>query len=175
MPASSSTLAERPAVDPHVLRNVLGHFATGVTVMTASANGVRVGVTANSFSSLSLDPPLILWSIVKSSSSFSAFEAASHFAVNILAADQIAISQNFARRNHDKFCGIQVREGLGQCLILPDVCAVMQCETHQIVDGGDHWIIIGRVHDFEASERAPLLFHRGAYSVAHPHPQLGAT
>ncbi|MEQ5871870.1 flavin reductase family protein [Sagittula sp. NFXS13] len=160
--------------DPRAFRAALGCFATGVTVITAQADGKRVGVTANSFNSLSLDPPLILWSLVKTSSSYPTFAAASHFAVNILAHDQIDLSNQFACRSDDKFAGLDVAEGHGRCLLLPDTCATIQCSRENILDGGDHWILIGRVTDFAASEHAPLLYHRGGYSMARPHPQVAA-
>ena len=161
--------------DPRAFRAALGCFATGVTVITAQANGQRVGVTANSFNSLSLAPPLILWSLGKTSSSYPTFEAASHFAVNILAHDQIDLSNQFARRSDDKFAGLKVTEGAGGCLLLPDTCATIQCKREQCIDGGDHWILIGRVIAFENSECAPLLYHRGSYSIARPHPQVAAS
>jgi flavin reductase (DIM6/NTAB) family NADH-FMN oxidoreductase RutF len=161
--------------DPRAFRAALGCFATGVTVITAQADGRRVGVTANSFNSLSLEPPLILWSLMKTSSSYPTFEAASHFAVNILAHDQIALSNRFASRDEDKFAGLDVTEGAGGCLLLPDTCASIQCVRENIFDGGDHWILIGRVCAFDSSEHAPLLYHRGAYSMARPHPQVAAS
>ena len=171
------TTKDNPAADgfdPRAFRAALGCFATGVTVITAQSNGCRVGVTASSFNSLSLDPPLILWSLVKTSSSYPTFEAASHFAVNILAHDQIAVSNQFARRSADKFAGTDVTEGQGGCLLLPDTCATIQCARETILDGGDHWILIGRVTAFEAFDTAPLLYHRGTYSMAQPHPQVAA-
>lgn len=158
--------------DPRIFRKTLGCFATGVTVVTAQAEGHRVGVTANSFTSLSLDPPLILWNLVKTSSSYPVFEAASHFAVNILAQGQVDLSNRFARPGPDKFAGLELVEGQGGCLLLPETCATLQCVRERILDGGDHWILIGRVTAFESSDHAPLLYHRGAYSSAQPHPLL---
>lgn len=160
--------------DPRAFRTALGCFATGVTVITAQAEGRRVGVTANSFNSLSLEPPLILWSLVKTSSSYPTFAAASHFAVNILAHDQIRLSNRFAQRSGDKFAGLDLAEGAGGCLLLPDTCATIQCARQTILDGGDHWILIGRVTAFENSDNPPLLYHRGAYSTAQPHPLAAA-
>lgn len=160
-------------VDSRIFRRALGNFATGVTIVTASANGQRVGVTANSFNSVSLDPPLILWSIDKRSGSFTVFSEATHFAVNILSAAQIDLSNQFARPGDDRFSGTNVREGIGGCLLLPDTSAAFECERYQIVDGGDHWIIIGKVVDFQDHGRSPLLYHQGTYSMVLPHPQLG--
>lgn len=170
MTVALSSSPETAGFDARAFRKAVGHFATGVTVMTASADGVRTGVTANSFSSLSLDPPLVLWSIVKTSNSFPVFEAASHFAVNILAHDQIQLSQQFAKPAADKFTDVDLRIGAGGCLILPGVCAVIQCARQNIVDGGDHWILIGRVCSFETTDHEPLLYHRGNYSLSRPHP-----
>ncbi|SDS94184.1 p-hydroxyphenylacetate 3-hydroxylase reductase component [Pseudomonas oryzae] len=159
-------------LDPRAFRRALGNFATGVTIVTARApSGEQAGVTANSFNSVSLDPPLILWSIDKRSASHAVFAAASHFAVNILAADQIELSNHFARPQEDKFAGVAVEPGLGGAPLLPDCAARFQCERHVEVDGGDHWILIGRVVAFDDFGRSPLLYHQGAYSMVLPHPR----
>ncbi len=166
------TTSSETAFDPRVFRRALGNFATGVTIVTArSPSGEQVGVTANSFNSVSLDPPLILWSIDKRSASHAVFEAASHFTVNILAADQIELSNHFARPQEDKFAGIAYEAGLGGAPLLPDCAARFQCERHQQVDGGDHWILIGKVVAFDDFGRSPLLYHQGAYSMVLPHPR----
>ncbi len=160
-------------IDPMKFRRALGNFATGVTIMTAqNAEGEKVGVTANSFNSVSLDPALILWSIDKNSSSFHVFEQATHFAVNILSGSQIELSNKFARRNIDKYDGTSYRAGAGQAPILEHCSAVFECERHQIIDGGDHWIIIGKVVNFHDEGRSPLVYHQGAYSGVTPHPLL---
>ncbi|WP_431221806.1 p-hydroxyphenylacetate 3-hydroxylase reductase component [Serratia sp. L9] len=160
------------ALDPRAFRRALGNFATGVTVVTAATTeGARVGVTANSFNSVSLDPPLILWSIDKRSGSYSVFEQASHFAINVLAADQIDVSNRFARPSEDKFAGIEVDIGAGGAPLLADCAARFQCEKYQQVDGGDHWIMIGKVVAFDDLGRAPLVYHQGAYSMVLPYPQ----
>ncbi|MDA8484077.1 flavin reductase [Pseudomonas resinovorans] len=159
--------------DSRAFRRALGNFATGVTVMTATApDGTRVGVTANSFNSVSLEPPLILWSIDKRSSSLAVFEQASHFAVNILAADQIDLSNQFARPRDDKFEGVAVESGIGGSPLLPDCAARFECEMHQRVEGGDHWILIGKVVRFDDFGRSPLLYHQGAYSMVLPHTRM---
>lgn len=157
--------------DPRAFRRALGNFATGVTIMTAAAGGRRVGVTANSFNSVSLEPALILWSIDKRSTSYEVFNDASHFAVNILAADQIDLSNQFARHSEDKFAGIEPETGAGGAPLLGDCAARFQCEMHQQVDGGDHWILIGKVVAFDDLGRAPLLYHQGVYSSVLPHPR----
>lgn len=159
--------------DSRAFRRALGNFATGVTVVTATAtDGTRVGVTANSFNSVSLEPPLILWSIDKRSSSLAVFEQASHFAVNILAADQIDLSNQFARPRDDKFEGVAVESGVGGAPLLPDCAARFECEMHQRVEGGDHWILIGKVVRFDDFGRSPLLYHQGAYSMVLPHTRM---
>lgn len=159
--------------DSKAFRRALGNFATGITVITATTpDGEQAGVTANSFNSVSLDPALILWSIDKRSGSCEVFEKASHFAVNILAADQIDVSNHFARPNDDKFADIQYSKGLGNAALLPDCAATFQCESYQTLDGGDHWILIGKVVAFEDSGRAPLVYHQGSYSVVMPHSRF---
>lgn len=159
--------------DTRAFRRALGNFATGVTVVTASdPSGRQVGVTANSFNSVSLDPPLVLWSIDKRSSSHEVFEEASHFAVNVLAADQIDLSNNFARPKDDRFAGIDYEKGVGGSPVLADCAARFHCEKYQQLDGGDHWILIGKVLAFDDLGRAPLLYHQGAYSMVLPHTRM---
>lgn len=160
-------------VDTRAFRRALGNFATGVTVVTAAdASGRKVGVTANSFNSVSLDPPLILWSIEKRSTSHAVFEAATHFAVNVLAADQIDLSNNFARPREDRFAEIEYQAGAGGAPVLADCSARFECEKYQQVDGGDHWIMIGKVVAFDDCGRSPLLYHQGAYSMVLPHTRM---
>lgn len=159
--------------DSRAFRRALGNFATGVTVMTAAdADARRVGVTANSFNSVSLDPPLVLWSIDKRSGSYEVFHCATHFAVNILAADQVDLSNQFARPSADRFGGVAWEVGAGGAPLLADCAARFQCEKYQQLDGGDHWILIGRVLAFDDLGRAPLLYHQGVYSTVLPHPRL---
>ncbi|WP_460136791.1 p-hydroxyphenylacetate 3-hydroxylase reductase component [Pseudomonas sp. S1_E04] len=159
--------------DPRAFRRALGNFATGVTVVTAAdASGRRVGVTANSFNSVSLDPPLVLWSLDKRSNSHEVFEQASHFAVNVLAADQIDLSNNFARPRDDRFAEIEYQPGEGGAPVFADCSARFHCENYQQVDGGDHWIMIGKVVAFDDFGRAPLLYHQGAYSMVLPHTRM---
>lgn len=160
-------------IDSKEFRRALGNFATGVTVMTAqNSQGERVGMTANSFNSVSLDPALILWSIDKTSASYRIFAEASHFAVNVLSAAQIQLSNHFARRSEDKFAGIVFESGYGQAPLLPHCSASFECKKYAIHDGGDHWIILGQVLRFSDHGRAPLLYHQGAYSAVMPHPSL---
>ena len=160
-------------LDPKAFRRALGNFATGVTIITATTPaGEQTGVTANSFNSVSLDPALILWSIDKRSGSCAIFEQASHFAVNVLAADQIDLSNHFARPSEDKFAGINYNKGLGGAALFPECAASFQCESYQTLDGGDHWILIGKVVAFEDTGRAPLVYHQGSYAAVIPHSRL---
>jgi len=173
MQSGDSPTASSPATfDVHAFRRALGNFATGVTVVTASAGDQKAGITANSFNSVSLDPPLILWSISRQSSSYTVFQTASHFAVNVLAEDQLALSNQFSRAPAERFINVAYRAGLGGCLLLEGTSANFQCETHQILEGGDHWILIGKVVTFEDHGRSPLLYHQGSYATVLPHPYL---
>ncbi|MDD3381693.1 MAG: flavin reductase family protein [Rugosibacter sp.] len=155
------------AMDPKQFRNALGSFATGVTIITTrEAQGGYIGVTANSFNSLSLDPPLVLWSIGKKAFSFSAFTESKHFAVHVLAADQQVLSDRFARPSTEKFDGVEFEHGLGDVPLFPGCAAVFECTTEQYVDGGDHVIMIGRVERFSVDTTAlPLMFFRGRYAI----------
>lgn len=159
-------------LDPRALRRCLGQFATGVTVMTAQSDGEMVGVTANSFSSLSLEPPLILWSINKLSRSLPIFQAATHFAVNILSADQVYVSQAFSRPDPLKFSKVSWTQGVGGAPVLDGVVATIICRPEAFLEGGDHIIIIGRVVCHEQRDAPVLLFSQGRYCIAEDHPEL---
>ncbi|WHZ09983.1 MAG: Nitrilotriacetate monooxygenase component B [Burkholderiaceae bacterium] len=153
-------------IDARELRDALGHFATGVTVVTTlGLDRAHIGVTVNSFASLSLDPPLVLWSLAKRSWSLPAFQAANHFAIHVLAHDQQALSDRFAKAGHDKFAGVEVGQGLGGVPLLPGGTAVFQCSVEHRYDGGDHLILIGRVEALTTRRAAPLLFYRGRYAT----------
>lgn len=151
---------------PKEFRNALGKFATGVAVVTtADEAGNRFGLTINSFSSVSLDPMLVLWSIAKSSSSFDAFNKADRFAIHVLNADQQAVSDRFSSKSGDRFAGINCLTGRGELPLLPECAAVFQCDTEHRYEGGDHIILVGRVIDFDQREDVePLIFHSGRYS-----------
>lgn len=157
-------------VDPKDLRDALGRFATGVTVVTThDALGRPVGVTANSFSSVSLDPPLILWSLAKSSGSMDAFMAAERFAVHILSHEQEAIAMRFASRGSEKFADLAFETHESGPPILAECSARLLCETVHRYEGGDHVIFVARVHHFEKDDHPPLLFHLGRFARVH-HP-----
>ena len=164
-----STLSESEA---RALRRCFGQFGTGVTVVTSQSGNERVGVTANSFSSLSLDPPLILWSIKRTSRSFKAFCNAEHFAINVLSADQISISQAFSGPELDKFSGIDWAPGATGAPIIRNAIAMMECRAENRYEGGDHVILIGRVLHFSQAAGDALLFSQGRYAVAIDHPKL---
>ena len=152
-------------------RDALGQFATGVTVITTRrADGAPVGMTASSFNSVSLDPPMVLWSVAKASTKCAAFEAARAFAVNVLADDQVALSRQFARGGDAQFDGTDWREGLDGLPLLRGCAAYFQCDKVYQYEGGDHLIIVGEVRDFHAVDRRALVFHRGQYARVEPGP-----
>ncbi len=160
------------AQDSRALRRALGQFATGVTVVTTCdpVGGQPVGMTANSFSSVSLDPPLILWSITRTSRSLPAFLSAPNFAVNVLSADQIDLSVRFARHAEDKFAGLAWSKGLGGVPVLPKLSALFECHRVACHEGGDHVIVVGEVQRFERFERPGLVFAEGRYGLVADHP-----
>jgi 3-hydroxy-9,10-secoandrosta-1,3,5(10)-triene-9,17-dione monooxygenase reductase component len=159
--------AQPPALDPRQFRNALGAFATGVTVVTTvDAQGRDVGLTANSFNSVSLDPPLVLWSLGKQSSSMTAFAEASYFAVHLLGFGQRDLSERFSSKVADRFEGLPLTRGAGGVPLLEGCAGRFVCQTEYRYEGGDHVIFVGRVLAVEMSERAPLLYVRGSYSAA---------
>ncbi len=152
------------AIDAKDLRRALGHFVTGVTVVTTrDAAGDFAGLTVNSFSSLSLSPPLVLWSLALSAASFEAFENCSYFMVNVLAEDQVHLAERFAQSGGDKFRGLLLRECTIGIPLLSGVAASFACRITARHPGGDHIILVGEVLAYEQSERAPLLYGRGRY------------
>ena len=158
-------------VETRGFRAALGQFATGVTVVTTrSPNGERIGLTANSFNSASLDPPMVLWSLKNDSTNFDVFAEASHFAVNVLAADQVEVSQRFSRFVEDRFAGLECTDGIGGVPVIDGCAANFQCRNVHRYSGGDHAIFVGEVLDFDVHERTPLVFHRGDYTVTLPRP-----
>lgn len=148
-------------------RKALGSFATGVTIITTrDPAGAPVGLTVNSFNSVSLNPPLVLWSLAETSNSLSIFRAASHWAVHVLSSDQESLSGRFARRGEDKFAGAEFEPGLGEVPLLRGCSARFQCRTAFQYEGGDHVIFVGEVLSFDRSDAAPLVFHSGRYAHA---------
>lgn len=153
--------------DSKGFRNALGTFTTGVTIITARAHdGTAVGITANSFNSVSLDPPMVLWSLAKTSRSLSAFNETAHWAVHILSAEQEGLSNHFARSCDNKFSNIDTENGVGDTPLLTGCTARLQCKTLFKYEGGDHFIFVGEVVDFDRSDAPPLVFHGGKYALA---------
>ncbi len=151
--------------DQKEFRSALGQFPTGVTVITTlDEQGNKIGMTANSFSSVSLDPMLVLWSIARTSNSFDEFIKADRFAIHVLNSEQQAVSNQFASKCADRFCDVAHSEGLGGIPVLTDYSAVFQCQTEHQYDGGDHVIIVGRVLEFDNRQLPPLIFHAGRYA-----------
>ncbi|WP_349358681.1 flavin reductase family protein [Stappia sp.] len=152
--------------DHRDFRTALGRFVTGVTVITTlDAQGAPVGLTANSFNSVSLDPPMVLWSLARSSRNLAVFSEASHYAVNVLASDQRHLSDRFARPVADRFAGVDWRAGRGGVPVLSGVTATFECRNTTRVDGGDHVVFLGAVEAFEGCDREPLIYHAGRYAT----------
>ena len=151
-------------IDPRDFRNALGTFATGVTIITAAGtDGKPYGLTCNSFASVSLNPPLVLWSLVLYSSSLSIFQNTGHFAVNVLGASQQALANKFAKSSEDKFAGVEWAPGVGNAPVLKDSVANFQCRAVNRYYGGDHVIFLGAVEAYSYNRSEPLLFARGGY------------
>ncbi|ASY59777.1 flavin reductase family protein [Sinorhizobium sp. CCBAU 05631] len=152
------------SLDPRALRDAFGSFMTGVTVVTAKdASGNPIGFTANSFASVSIDPPLLLVCIAKTSRNFATMTGAKGFAVNVLSEKQMTVSNTFAKPVEDRFATVEWRHGPYGAPILAGVSAWFDCSTNEIVDAGDHAILIGRVEAFENGVMAGLGFARGSY------------
>lgn len=154
-----------PAIDSARYRQVLGHFPTGVTVVTARGAGGPVGLCVGSFASVSLDPPLVAFFADKSSTSYPHIEAAGHYCVNILSDDQEDLARVFAGKGDDKFAGVGWRPAVGTgAPVLSDVLAWIDCEIDAVHEAGDHWIVVGRVIELEVGhEGGPLVFFRGGF------------
>ncbi|HET9822672.1 MAG TPA: flavin reductase family protein [Burkholderiaceae bacterium] len=154
------------ASDPRALRQALGQFATGVTIVSCvDRSGRPVGLTVNSFNSLSLEPPLILWSLRRESPSLGAFEGAMHFAVNVLGEAQVELSRRFASPRDDKFEDVAWHAGVGGAPVLAGCAAALQCEVAARQDAGDHRLYIGRVLALSCEPVPPLVFHAGRYHL----------
>jgi flavin reductase (DIM6/NTAB) family NADH-FMN oxidoreductase RutF len=154
--------------DARDFRNALGCFPTGVCLVTARApDGQRVGMTANSFSSVSLEPPMVLWSLSRKASSAAVFRDAEHFAINLLAAGDEELAGHFARSAADKFARWAERfaAGLGGAPVLAGAAATFECHSRHRYYGGDHIIVIGVVERYAYREAQPLVFHRGGYEL----------
>ena len=169
-PRNDSTGVGLVAPNLSALRDTLGCFATGVTVVTCRGEDDELlGVTANSFNSVSLDPPLVLFSLARTLNSIDAFQVASHYAINVLGVHQRQISQQFASPLADKWTDVRISNSNLDCPILDDALAVFECESWRHYDGGDHKIFVGRIVGiFRNSDHSPLLYYRGDYRNVAP-------
>jgi len=159
-----------PTADLRSFRQALGQFATGVTVVAGAGEAGPFAVTANSFQSVSLEPPLVLWSLRRQSSKMVSFLEAGRFAVNVLAAGQTELAGHFARSGADRFAGCDWAPGLGGAPLLAGVAAHFECVKVAEHDGGDHVVFIGRVERYACFDRSGLVFAQGRYALAISHP-----
>jgi flavin reductase (DIM6/NTAB) family NADH-FMN oxidoreductase RutF len=159
--------------DPRDFRRALGQYATGVAVVTTrTKDGRRVGLTVNSFTSVSLDPPLVLWCLTRDSSLLADFTEATHFAINVLAARQHHLSRQFATELENRFGEAECLEGRAGCPLIQGATAHFICRSVRQHDAGDHVIFIGEVEDYQWAEGEPLIFHSGSYHVRTRHPDV---
>jgi len=175
IPARKDTAADGAmdgTVEADAFRTALGRFATGVTVVTCrGADGALVGLTANSFNSVSLDPPLVLWSLAKRAKSLEAFRDATHFGVNVLAWNQVEMARRFSSPLPDRFAGITLIEGEAGVPLLEGCVAHFVCTTHHQYDGGDHMIFVGRVLRCACEDHPALVYYGRRYAVTADHPE----
>jgi flavin reductase (DIM6/NTAB) family NADH-FMN oxidoreductase RutF len=169
-PPTPSQQARPPDFSTAEFRDALGMFATGVTIVTArTPEGELVGLTANSFNSVSLAPPLVLWSLARSAGSMAAFSAGSHYAINILGADQQELARQFAAKNVDRYQGVSFSLGASGAPLLQGAAATFECFNRSRYEEGDHVIFVGEVERCEHRAGAsPLLFHGGRFYTEHP-------
>jgi flavin reductase (DIM6/NTAB) family NADH-FMN oxidoreductase RutF len=167
---TATARAQPPSFTPDEFRDALGMFATGVTIVTArAANGSLVGLTANSFNSVSLEPPLVLWSLSRSAASMAALSTGSHYAVNILSASQKDLAERFATKNIDRWADVAFTEGQGGAPVLVGAAAIFECFNRSRYDEGDHVIFVGEVERCTHNPGAsPLLYHGGRFYTEHP-------
>jgi flavin reductase (DIM6/NTAB) family NADH-FMN oxidoreductase RutF len=163
--------------DPLDLRQAFGSFGTGVTVITTRAqDGTRAGVTANSFNTVSLDPPIVLWSLSLRAPSLETFRSAGHFAVNVLTLAQLDLSRRFSQPAADKFAGVAFSDGFGGVPVIEGCAATLECAVVDEHVVGDHVLFLGQVQRYSYEQAAPLLFLKGRYMqgldlhVARPGP-----
>lgn len=152
-------------IDPALFRQVLGSYPTGVCAITATAaDGAPVGMVIGSFTSVSLDPPLVGFLPDKNSSTWPMIEAAGHFCVNVLASDQMDVCRQLAAKGPDKFAGLEVAMSDHGHPVIVSSIARIDCDIHAVVDAGDHWFVMGKVLSLEVvRDEDPMLFHRGRY------------
>lgn len=163
------------AFSEHQFRDALAQFATGVTVICARhPDGRYVGFTANSFNSVSLAPPLILWSLACEAECLAAFEATERYTVNVLAADQVALALRFSRPHEDRFAGVDYRLGWADAPLIAGCVAWFECRHHSFRQAGDHVIFVGEVVTCERADGRGLVFHHGGFGTTTPLPELGS-
>lgn len=162
--------AQAPSFSALEFRSALGMFATGVTIVTTrTADGSPIGLTANSFNSVSLAPPLVLWSLSRAAASMAAFRDGTHYAINVLAADQKALAERFAARGTDRWSGVESVPGAGGAPLIAGAAATFECFNRSRYEEGDHVIFVGEVERCTWREGAsPLLFHGGRFYTEHP-------
>jgi len=170
LPSSTLPKAGQPSFSSQEFRASLAMFATGVTIVTArTPAGVLVGLTANSFNSVSLNPPLVLWSLSQAASSMAALSTGSHYAINILAADQKELAERFASRREDRWLDVSFTEGVCGAPLLTGAAATFECFNRSRYEEGDHVIFVGEVERCgHRPGAAPLLFHGGKFYTEHP-------
>ena len=170
MAAPTSAGARAPSFDTAAFRGALGMFATGVTIVTArSADGTLVGLTANSFNSVSLTPPLVLWSLSQHAASMAVMRHTTHYAINILSAEQQALAMTFASKDTNRWAGVSFELGRSGAPLLHGAVAHFECFNRSRYSEGDHVIFVGEVeHCQHQSGAAPLLYHGGKFYTEHP-------
>lgn len=172
MSSAPTIVPAQVSIDPAALRQTLGAFATGVVVVAVEdKDGTPVGMTMSSFNSVSLDPPLVLFSVARTALSLPALRAAQAYGISVLAAHQADLSGRFARAQSKKWDGLDHARGHGGAPLLPDAAAHLECVPHAIHDGGDHEIFIARVVAHRAAPADPLVFHAGRYRTLERDPR----
>ncbi|WOF22469.1 flavin reductase family protein [Microbacterium betulae] len=159
-----------PALDPRRFRNALGHYASGITIVTGHDGHEPIGFTCQSFYSVSVDPPLVSFSVMKSSTTYPRIRETGRFAVNVLASDQISVSSQFARKGTDKWAGVDWSPATSGDPVIAGVLLWIDTELWAEYDAGDHWIVVGRVTELgpeDGDAGAPLLFYKGEYRHLH--------
>lgn len=172
MPASGSVPASPQAFDARQFRDALAQFATGVTVICArTGDGRYVGFTANSFNSVSLDPPLVLWSLARRSASLAAFEAVDRYSVNVLSATQVDLARRFSRPHADRFASVEFRMGWADAPLIHGCVAWFECRHHSRQRTGDHVVFVGEVVTCERTTGRGLVFHHGHFGTTVALPE----
>ena len=176
MSSPDASVSAEQAIDPRPFRTVLGQFCTGITIITTVDDGEPVGFACQSFAALSLDPPLVLFCPTKGSRSWAAIERTGKFAVNVLAEEQQAVCARFGSREPDKFAGIDWTPSPLGSPIIDKSLAHIDCTVETVHDGGDHYVVFGRVSSMsEIKTERPLLFYRGQYTGIEPDKTVPAT